>query len=274
MQFYPPQIDLEKGISQQQCFSDLVYTPILEAKEELQRRREDKALTNRIREYFDGDIPEPLLHEPKALLFRQLVTPNYELRRFMDIAHTHHIDPLLFEYHEDKFTSRNPLKHALGKMRFLTEDTNSNPKIRTKTIIEFNKAEGKMIADVKTIWGQKLIDFHHALVETVYADDHRFFFDASQWFHRGGTKASQYYARYMALCVQHAILFENFVLADNAEFNFVENTFLPAFIEINRLFGYKPLIVPLLPVTTQADPYWISYPMEMLSFLEEANMIQ
>jgi hypothetical protein len=274
MQFDPPQIDIEKGVTKQECFSDLVYTPFLEAKEELRRRRDNKALTNRIREYFGSDIPEVLFHGPKGLLFRQLVTPNYEFRRFMNIVHAQHIDPLFFEYHEDKFTSQNPLKHALGKMRFITEGKSFNSRIRTKTIIDFNKSEGKRITDVYTIWGQKLIDFHHVLIEKDNEDCHRFYFDASQWFQRGGTKASKYYERYIALCVQHAILFENFILSDDSEFNFIENIFLPAFINISKTLGYKPLIVPLLPMATQSNPYWFSYPIEMLSFLYEANMVK
>jgi hypothetical protein len=272
MPFDPPLIDIERYSSRQQSFSDLVYTPLLEAREELRKRREDRGLTGRISEFLNGDIPAPLLEGPKALLFRQLCTPNYELRRFMDIAQEQHIEPLLFEYHEDKFTSRNPLKHALGKMRFSQDGPRSN--VRTKTVIEFNKYEGRRIAEVRTVWNQDLIDFHHTLVGVAFKDSHLSFFDASQWFQRGGVKASHYYLRYVALFVQHAILFENFVLADDAEFSFVESIFLPAFIEINRVFGYKPLIVPLLPIDTQADPYWISYPMEIISSIKGENMIE
>jgi hypothetical protein len=274
MPFNPPLIGIEKYESRQQSFSGLVYTPLSVAREELRKRREDRELTDRILEYLNGDIPEPLLEGPKALLFRQLFTPNYELRRFMNITQEEQIDPLFFEYHEDKFTSRNPLKHALGKMRFFKVENASRCNVQTKTVIEFNKCEGRKIADISTIWGQNLIDFHHAFVKTAFKDSCLSFFDASQWFHRGGAKASQYYLRYLALFVQHAILFENFVLTDDAEFSFVESIFLPAFIEINRLFGHKPLIVPLLPVETQADPYWISYPMEMISSIKEENMIE
>lgn len=274
MSIDPPLIGFEKYTSQHQSFSDLVYTPLSEAKLELYKRRENKELTNRMWKFFEGDIPKPLLDGPKALLFRQLFTPNFELRRFIDIVYEQHIDPLFFEYHEDKFTSHNPLKHALGKMRFLQESENHDLIIKTKTIIDFNKNQGQRISDIDTIWGQKLIKFHHALVESTYDGSRPLHFDASRWFQSEGVNASQFYLKYMALFLQNAILFENFVLDNDAEFHFVESTFLPAFIEINRIFGFKPLIVRLLPENTQSNPYWISYPVEVLSFLERGSMIQ
>lgn len=274
MRFISNQLrEIEVCASQQQCFSDLVYTSFPEAKEELFRRRENKDLRDSILKYLNGDIPDPLLNGPKALLFRQLLTPNHELKKFIEIISNTGIDPLFFEYYEDKFTSCNPLKHALGKLKFCDCEKKYPNNLKTKTIIEFNKYDGKRIIDVHTIWGKNLVDFHHALVEEVYNNCSNNFFDATKWFHRAGISASKYYSKYIALFVQNAILFENFILED-PELSFVKSIFLPSFLEISNLFGCKPLIVPLLPISTQADAYWHSYPMEIFTFIEEKNMIK
>jgi hypothetical protein len=58
-----------------------MYTSIEEAKEEVWKRWNDADLRRRVMA-FAADLPEVLLKEPKAIMFRQLATPNFELLRF------------------------------------------------------------------------------------------------------------------------------------------------------------------------------------------------
>ena len=61
-----------------------------------------------------GDIPEILKNNKKyAVLFRQIATPNYETKRFIALAKENNLCPVIFEYHNDKFTSNNEFKHSL-----------------------------------------------------------------------------------------------------------------------------------------------------------------
>jgi len=111
--------DIPKILADRELFEKTVYTPLPEALEELKKRRIDKSLEKQVLEILNNNIPEPLKDSPKAVIFRQLITPNYEVRRFVSIIDgLGGIGPLFWEYHDDKFTSNNEWKHSLGKMKF------------------------------------------------------------------------------------------------------------------------------------------------------------
>lgn len=266
-------IDLGELIEDKKVFSEFVYTPLSEALRESQKRWRDKQLAKKMDGYFGGNIPQPLIDGFKAVLFRQLFTPNYELRRFMKTIHDANITPLLLEYHDDKFASNNPLKHALGKMKFQHNlDNDSKGKIETRNIINFNESGGKKIKAVQTTWNQSLINFHHELLFSAFPNSSKYLFDASSWFHSIGGKAKDYYSRYTALFVRNGILFENFVLEGN-ELRFIKEIFLPSFIEVWKETGKKPMIVSLLPIDTQNALFWMSHPAETLKVMKGKNSV-
>ncbi len=266
-------VDIKKLVMNHEEFSEFVYTPLLEAVYELKKRWKDEKLERQVHDYLEGDIPGPLLNSFKAVLFRQLFTPNHELERFIETIDRVGIKPMFLEYYDDKFTTNNPLKHALGKMKFQKElGENPQNRICSKRIIEFNGSDGRKIKEVKTLWDQSLIDFHHELLESVFPNSKQYLFDASDWFHRGGNGAKEYYNRYIYLFLRNGILFENFIL-EGGELSFVENIFLPSFIDVWKKTGKKPLISALLPVDVANDSFWVCHPFEILSRLQTKNMI-
>lgn len=83
-----------------------IYTSIEDAKEEIWRRWNDNALRQEV-ESFLGEVPSVLKNEPKAVLFRHLMTPNYECIHFFDLARGLKLKPLGWEYLEDIFLTIN-----------------------------------------------------------------------------------------------------------------------------------------------------------------------
>ncbi len=265
--------EIDKIVADHKVFNNFVHTSLEEAIVQLKLRRTNTALEKKLAPYFHGDIPEPLVNDFKAVLSRHLITPNYELIHFMDVIKNAGIEPVLLEYLEDKFTSKNPLKYSLGKMTFQADIANKFEKNQTQNVIEFSIFDGRKIKEIRTIWGESLIDFHHGLLEAFFPDSNKYLYDASDWFHRMGTSAIEYYSRYTALFVKNAILFENFHL-EGDELRFIKSVFLPIFIDIWRTTGEKPLIVSVLPMDNHNDIFWTCYPMRILNKIKDGKKCQ
>lgn len=264
-------LNIKELIADKEAFRSFVYSSPSEVKCEITRRWENIELQKKVDAFLEGDIPISLVSGYKAVLFRQIFSPNYELLRFMKLIDVLGFKPLFLEYHEDKFTSLNPLKHGLGKLRF-QQDSERLPsaRIKSQTIIDFNGSQGKKLREINTIWKQSLVDFHHELLSSEVPDYNKYLFDASDWFHRKGGSARRYYLQYIALFIRNGVCFENFVL-EGDELRFIEDVFLPNFILIWRIMGVKPIFVELLPVDTQADIHWISYPPRINYFISFIN---
>ena len=161
-------LDIKKLVADKEEFSNFVYSHPLKAKDEIMKRWGDNTLEVKVNEFLGGDIPRPLVGGYRAVLFRQVFSPNHEFLRFMKLVKTLGLEPLFLEYHDDKFTSMNPIKHCLGKLKF-QQDIAKNPTLRIKSrkIIDFNGSQGKRMKEVKTVWDQSLIGFHHELLASV-----------------------------------------------------------------------------------------------------------
>jgi hypothetical protein len=248
-----------------QLFNSFVYTPLDEAIDELDRRSKDTKLEKHIEDLLPFAIPEVLQGKKSAVLFRQLVTPNYEVRRFLSIVDVvGELEPFFWEYHDDKFTSNNSMKYALGKMGFYSgKGKKGGTKMKYQKILDFISADGKKISEVKTLWGQPLTEFHRELFEKTYRPiDPQRFIDVSEYVASLGGAAKDYYKILLLLFVRHAILFENFMLEESSERSFTKDVFLPAFLEVERITGYKPLVVALEPTDIEGDDFWESHPAE------------
>lgn len=250
-------------VTNRALFDAHVFTPLEEAVLELQRRRANKELGAQVVELLRRDIPKPFMNHPRAVTFRQITTPNYETRRFFSLVDAMEgLDPLFIEYLDDKFVSCNEIKHALGKMFFYQGvGKKGGTKIVSETIINFNEANGKKLREVKTVWGESLVHFHHEFFCTRFRNEPDVFFDASDWFLRQGSSAEGYYAPFLSLFLQHGILFEDFLLNEE-ETEFTRNVFLPAFSSIHKITGYKPLIVNLAMTDIEGARFWKCYPYE------------
>lgn len=261
--------DIEHLISNRQVFDDFIYTPLDKAVEILNSRIGDKDLEKKVGGIINNDVPAPLSIHPRAVLFRQLATPNYELRRFVSLVEPIHIKPLFWEYYEDKFTSNNEFKHSLGKLVFYQgKGKKGGVKTEKINIVDFNNLDGEKITESKTISGSSLIDFHHDLFKETYRTFNKdVFFDASQWFAKHGGNAKLYYPSFISLFVRHAILFEDFFLNDK-EISFTRDIFLPAFIDVYKITGEKPLIVALEPTQTEGGGFWTYHPHQSAEYVK------
>lgn len=257
-------------ISSKDKFNSFVYTPVDDAVREL-RERQREGLKKQITNYLSVEIPDLLEKYICAVIFRQLITPNYELRRFISLVDAiEDFVPTFFEYAEDKYTDNNEWKYHLGKMLFFEGiGKRGGKKISRLSIIDFDRSRGKKIREVETLWGQSLVDFHHEFFREVYGRKGKevMSFEASNWFKDSGGNAGEYYRNFLSLFIAHGVLFENFML-DSKELEFTKVVFLPAFIRVLNETGKKPLIVALEPTEVESSLFWMCHPHETRKFVE------
>lgn len=249
--------------SNKEAFDAFVYTPLAEALLEIERRKENKELASYTQKKAGNDLEKKFDKDRHLVLHRQLVTPNYEVLRFMSIADALEIEPIFFEYHQDKFVTENEWKYALTRLGFYFGiGKRGGEKTESLNVINFNDWNGKKISDIKTLWGQSLIDFHHEFFKKRYPDLDHTFLDGSQWYLKYGGEAKSYYKPFLSLFLKKSILLENF-LTNTKEISFTKQVFLPAFIEILKETGSKPLIVALEPTKIESEKFWMLYPSSM-----------
>jgi len=253
--------DYNTILSDRSLFNQVVYTPLSEALALLEARKNDMELRKKVTALLKDDIPEMFKGEKKcAVQFRQIATPNVDGRNFLALAESANLQPVFFEYHEDKFSSNNNFKHSLGQLR-LHHGMSKNGDFRMEkvTVVDFNKHGGDKLKDVATLWAEPLIDFHRRLFDVHSIDTSNIcFYEASNWFKRNGEKAMHYYSNFFLLFTCYGILFENF-LTNGEEGEFSKNIVLPAIERVMQETGVKPLIVPIPPMDMEEEDYWISY---------------
>ncbi|MDQ5950554.1 MAG: hypothetical protein QG585_496 [Patescibacteria group bacterium] len=241
-------------------FEKEVYMTIEEAVHELSKRENDRELDKKINDYL-GEIgkPEILSNDSKnVVIFRQIATPNFEISRFLIAADSLGLNPVFFEYLQDKFVPKNEMKKFYGKIPFhFGFGKNSTEIIGYKNIINFVPEDGKPLNLIKTVWGETLVDFHHNLFKTNYSHtNEQMFYDASSWLKKSGGNAEKYYPPFLSLFIKNNILFENFMLEDKEEKDFIEKVFLPSFRSIKNIFGVRPIIVALEPTDIEGNLFW------------------
>lgn len=241
-------------------FDKYVYFDSLdEAIKELHRRRQDPKLMEKVERYLsDIGIPEAFKYEPPLVLFRQIASPSLETSRFLIASDGVGMKPLFLEYYNDKFTSNNYWKRSIGKLGFYEGvGKKGGMKISYKMIFDFTANDGKPFSEIKTHWGESLIDFHHRLFENSYHHvNQNNFWDGSEWLHRTGGKAEYYYNQVLSLFIANGILLENFIL-EGEERGFTQNVFLPIFNKLYEHFGVKPIIVALEPTSIESADFWL-----------------
>ncbi|EKE19467.1 MAG: hypothetical protein ACD_9C00004G0003 [uncultured bacterium] len=237
-----------------------IYTPMSVAKEEIWRRWNDEELRKKVEDFLGGDIPHIFQENPKSFLVRHVTSPNKELIRFLDLNDCNLIEPFFLEFIDDKFTAKNSLKYALCKLVFHNGlGKKGGDKIESEKIVFIDRCEGKKFKEMKTVWDENFVDFHHGMLREILPNCDNSICDISEWLTKKGKKSEKFYLQYLALFVCHGILFENFLISGN-EKKLTEETVIPAVRELERIFGLKPLIVPLLPIEDESDPYWAYYP--------------
>lgn len=262
--------DYDKIMSDRNIFNQIVYTPLSDALRLLDERQKDPVLMEKIEKLLNGNIPEPFKKIDKyAINGKQVATPNFDVRWFLDVVKDHKLIPMFYEYHEDKFTSNNFFKHSLGQL--IVHDSKKGKDIEEKiTIVDFNRYNGESLNKVKTLWGESLIDFHRKLFSIYnYKLEDFIFYDGSDWLNKNGGVAKKFYNKDLLLYVCYGILFENFLISGK-DGNFTKNVFLPAFEEVLNITGLKPLIVPIPPMDKEVEEcsHWYSYDKNIKSLIK------
>lgn len=230
-----------------------MYISLEEAKKEVWKRWTDVELRRQVCEYV-GEVPTALLTQPKAVVFRQVVTPNFEFQAFFAASLAINLKPLCLEYTGDRFCTRNQEKVLMGKMVFLQK---INQKCKSHYLIDFKKEEMNRFSEINTFWGESFVDFNRRFTEKYLSDIDTF--DTSNWIRDNGSKPLNYYHHFLAFFICHGVLFENF-LVEGEEGKFTREVIRPAIQKVTEHFGLKPLIVRLLPEESEAEPYWCWYP--------------
>jgi hypothetical protein len=237
-----------------------IYTPLSVAKKEIQRRWKDKKLRKKVEDFLGGDIPELLNTNIKACFGRHIVTPSFELLYFLKVVANLEMDFGFIEYTKDKFISKNSSKYHICRL-FFHDGKSKNHKDRVSglKITNMIQLDGKSLDSIQTNWGEKLVDFHHRLLNIAIPDIDKKIFDVSFWKKRKGKSLEDFYIYYLALFVRNGILFENFLLNEE-ESGITKNIVIPAFKKLEKLFGIKPLIVRMLPRNNEEELFWFHYP--------------
>ncbi len=237
-----------------------IYTPFSELKREIRERYNNKQLLSKVREFFGPCMLDVMNREPQVVLSRSIVTPNMELSHFLNLTAALGIPPLFLEY-PDKFVAKNMDKYHLCKLYFYRNTNDGTSKlVNTLRIINFNEEEGKLFKDITTTWGENIIDTHHRMLFMEHQHLRNRIYDFSEWFNEKRYLGKFYYLYFLSLFICNGVLLENFLFEDKEEGKFITEKFLPSFEEVERIFGVKPLIYPLLPFKSVNDAYWQSYP--------------
>lgn len=245
-------------------FNEYVYTHWEDAVKELEARSTNAALEAYIEKHIPHGLPPYMEGRRSMVLFRNIATPNYEISRYLICADALQdtLQPLILEYTADKFNNRNEMKFVLGKIPF-HKGTNKHgePIVERKTIIDINASNNVPLHKVETVWGEKLVDFHHELFAQSYPTFSDVTYDLSDWLRELGATARDYYKGFFCLFLKHGILFENYMI-DGSEFAFTKEIIAPVLLEIEKESGCKPLIVALEPTHIEGDEFWISHPID------------
>jgi len=247
-----------------------IYTPLEDAYAEIQRRWKDKTLEDRIHDFLGNDIPYVFRQQPVAVSTAHVATPNFSFAIFHKMSRSVDLIPVAFEYLDDLFITTNYDKAALAKMRFLVEGNGSACTWKSRKIIDMSgKEEKRRLSALRTLWDESFVEFHHRLLLSTMPDI--ILHDGSSWYARNGMNPSERYLATMALFVRNSILIETF-LTTEAERTFTQSVVLPAFQEIYRRFGHKPLIVALESHDDEKARFWWSYPSKMETLLPSSGV--
>lgn len=252
--------DLRKQVNE-------IYTPLSVAKEEIWRRWNDKELRKKVKDFLGESVPDFFEKEPRAVLLRYIATPNFEANFFIDLASEVNLKPIYGEFLGDKFCTWNQDKLHLAIMTFfLGVNKQKKNNIIKKKIIDIERNDGKLLNDIKTIWGEKMTDFHHKIFFKCYPNIEKF--DAYK-FRSDAKNVLNYYKNIFVFFLCYGILFENFIAKNNHNENkFTKEIILPAYIEVTKKFKLKPLVSPIYSIDSEDDKDWMWYPSQVKEKLD------
>lgn len=244
-----------------------IYTPLSVAKEEIQKRWNDKELRKKVEIYL-RDIPESFKTNPRAVLFRNIATPDFEFQRAVNLAQDLGLKPLYLEYLSDRFCTRSLDKLYLGKMSFFhCRDKNNNCIISKRTLFDLKKNDGKPFKNIVTCEGKNIIDFHHQLFMPLFPEVS--VYDISSWIKNKGRNSIENYPYFLSLFLCHGVLLEAYNADSSEERKFIRNVIIPSFHCVLEIFGIKPIIVKLFNGKEERDLFWYCHPQFLMEKVNE-----
>jgi len=244
-----------------------IYTPLEDAVLEIEKRKNDPELKNKISKYLQHDIPVHFQgDEPIFYLSRFLATPNLETLHVYEISQKYPYSLVIGEDTKGLLTPANELKRALAKLPVSKGVSKNNSEIfEYFTIVDFTASQGKAFDTIETTFNESLIEFHNSLFKK--AKLHNVIrADETDWVDRNFRgDIFQQYKRMLALLCVHGIMLESYPASEHS---FLREIVYPAFIEIEKEFGVRPLMVEHITEEQEEERNWNSYPSEFYEFIK------
>ncbi len=106
------------------------------------------------------------------------------------------------------------------------------------------------------------MNFRRLFLQEIFPEMSGRLFDTSDWTLKQGVTMTEYYNTIMSFAICFTIHFDDFDLIESEE-SFTNDIVLPAYFEIEKRFGVKPIIVKISNVGEhQSDPFWWCYAKE------------
>lgn len=248
-----------------------LFMSLDEARSELRRRWNDTGLKNAVESALGQRFMMQFRETPRAMLLRQVVTPDNGFMLFNYCAAYLGAVPLAIEYLGDRLAWMNEEKRNLGRPRVSTGTDRFQVRL-----LDLALWEDKPLNEITLGSGEAMVDFYHRLfgLHAVRAQT----FDITPWYRAIG-KPTEYYYPLFAHAIAHSVWFEAFVTEDEPCFKnhrkterwFTDEVVRPNFERVTRDFGLRPMVVRSFPKnqTDDEDFYWYSYPPIINDYLVE-----
>jgi hypothetical protein len=196
---------------------------------------------------------------PRAILFRQIATPNYELRRFLRLCARSDYAPVILQYHADRMSCHNTFKRSLVAPMFLEGiSRNGQPFFRRHHLINVETIERLRLSEV-VVAGRSLPDVHTNLLRIALPNDTFQLVEGSSLLSSYPAGARDYYVDLFAALGSDLLLLEDF-MTDDEEAGFFDRVVRPAFDTACSILGKRPLVRRLCDNRRMPSPLWYAYP--------------
>jgi hypothetical protein len=221
-----------------------INTPLTEAIEENQKRRENSELKQAVCDFLKDDIPQHFTGtQPIFYLSRYIATPDYETLHYFNQVQKTNWPVVIGEDTADIFTSHHSLKRNLVKLPIVSGlAKNGEGILRYITTADFNSHQGKPLKRIKLHNQMTLTDFHKKLCAQFMPKNIQIV-DESAWVDRHSRgELVKLYEKLLPLFLVHGVMLEQY---EPDELDFLEAVVIPARKATIKRFGHTPLIAPL-----------------------------
>ena len=221
-----------------------MYWDLDKAVKELHRRQNDEKLMRKLNDFLGWDLC-PIPQRQSGILARHVPTARFEDIFFVRKCKEKELSITFPIYPKDEFCADNPSKLRLVKILvYEGRGRNGGPRLKKIYIVnpgEISRLNGLLISEIKTSWGESLVDFHYRTRKVVGIGGE--VIDISSWLKSIGP-AREYYKYFLAACSIRGILFESFESPGFPHLDvFKRRVVIPAWEFVIKKFGVQPLIV-------------------------------